>query len=118
MNGNDVPDEVLELIRGLLVPRLEIRQIFTETDLVAIYLVGIQPDSVLRQFGIVKLSPMSVGVIIHPLAPEEKQPGWDRDHGSGSSQRGDRCEVVLEILRRVRSGRRGERGPGHEEEEA
>ena len=80
MDGDDVPDELLQLVRWIELPLLQEGQVFPEAHFIAIHLVGIQPDSMLGEFRIVELRPISIGIVIHSLAAEQEWTGWDRDH--------------------------------------
>ena len=73
----------------MLLPLSQEGQIFPEADFITIHLVGIQPDTVLGQLGIIKLGPESVGVVVDSFAAEQKGASWDGDHGGRLSQRSD-----------------------------
>src|SRR5689334_13718051 len=93
MHRDHVPNQFLQFIRRMLLSLLQEGEIFAEADFILVYLICVQPDPLLRKFGIVELGPKPVGIVVNPLAAESKPAGWNRDGGSRLRERGDGNEV-------------------------
>ena len=105
MDRDDVPDEFLQLVRWMELLLLEEGQIFPEAHFVAIDLVAIQPDAMLRQFRIVELRPVSIGIVINSFTAEQERTGWDGDDWRRLSQGCDPGQMAGQFRRRLGPGR-------------
>jgi hypothetical protein len=94
VDGDDVPDQFLQLVGGRRFPLLQEGEIFAQADFVAIHLEGVEPDAILREFGIVELRAYAVRIVVDALAPEEEGAGRYHNYGRGFRQRRDGGEVT------------------------
>jgi hypothetical protein len=72
VNGDDVPDQLLEFFgrRDLLL--LQKGEVFPQADLVAVHLECVQPHAMLWDFRIVELGGDSIGDLVGMLGAEQK----------------------------------------------
>ncbi len=55
MHADEVPDQPPQLVGRVALEAPKMREVFTEADLEAVNLIGIQPDPLLRQLRVVVL---------------------------------------------------------------
>ena len=87
---------------------LEIDEIFAEAHFVAVDLIGIQPDAMLREFRIIKLRSHPVWIVI-PGMPQRNGPSGMQNRRRRDRDVGDRGQMFpIPVW-----GRRGARGKGN-----
>jgi hypothetical protein len=119
VDGDHVPDEPLQFIRRRPLLPAEECEIFAETHFVAVDLVGVEPDPVLRQFRVVVLGLQPVGIVVHADRAHQKPAGGNQDDRRGRDEAGDAGQASGQIFRHARGRRRGlgegERSAGHDD---
>lgn len=62
------------LVRGMKFLFLQEGHVPSEAYFIPIHFIGVQPDSLLRQFHMVKLSPVSIWVVVDSIASAQNVP--------------------------------------------